>query len=54
MCEDCLMITPIDSYNTGIKHHQHALIINKKSMINHTLAVVVLCVLKKSADKRLR
>ncbi len=34
-------------YYKIIKRHQHALVVNKKSIMNHTLAVVFLCVLKK-------
>ncbi len=34
-------------YYSTIKRHQHALVVNKKSMRNHTLAVVFSCVLKK-------
>ncbi len=34
-------------YYKIIKRHKHALVVNKKSIMNHTLAVVFLCVLKK-------
>ncbi len=42
-------MTSIDDarFYRRIKRHQHALVVNKKSMINHTLAAVFLCVLKK-------
>ncbi len=38
---DCTMMTPIDAtmhVSRRIKHHQHALVVNKKNMMNHTLA----------------
>ncbi len=38
-----------------IKLHQHVLAVNKKSMINHTLAVVVfMCAEKRGRHKSLR
>ncbi len=49
------MMTPVDSYNTTHvtteeKRHQHALVVNKKSMINRTLAVVFFMCAEKSGS----
>ncbi len=42
-------------YYRRIKHHQHALVVNKKSMLNHTFAVVFfVCAEKSGSGKRER
>ncbi len=37
-------------YYRRIKRHQHALQVNKKSMLNHTLAVVVVMCAEKNVE----
>ncbi len=50
-CVDSTMMTPIDDarYYRRKKRHQHA-VVNKKSMIIHTLAVVVFMCAEKSGS----
>ncbi len=57
VCVDPTIMTPIDSYAMTryyrrIKYH-HALVVNKKSMMNHTLAsVFLMCAEKSGSGKR--
>ncbi len=47
--EDTYWLVCYDArYYKIIKHHQHALVVNKKNMINHTLAVVFFVCAEKS------
>ncbi len=39
------------SYYSRIKHHQHQQVVNKKSMINHTLAVVFFMCAEKKVEE---
>ncbi len=54
MCVDCTMSIPIDSYTTTHvtieEYILHALVVNKKSMINHSLAVGGFMCAEKSAS----
>ncbi len=50
MCVDCTMMTLVGydaCYYRRIKRHHHVLVVNKKSMLNHTLAVVFFVCWKK-------